>query len=164
MLSTARQYPQTECGFKLGLEGRTMARAHNKLSALKVAKLKKQGRYADGGGLYLQVGPTGGKSWLFLYTREGKSREMGLGALDVVTIPEAREKALESRRTLAAGQDPLDEREAEKVRLRLAKSKGLTFSQCATAYIESHKAGWRNEKHAAQWQATIDTYAGPVFG
>jgi peptide subunit release factor RF-3 len=136
-----------------------MARALNKLSAMKVMRLKKQGRYADGGGLYLQVGPTGGKSWLFRYTREGKSREMGLGALDVVTIPEAREKALEARRTLAAGKDPLDEREAEKARMKLAQSKGLTFSQCATAYIESHKAGWRNEKHAGfvfKVQANMD--------
>jgi integrase len=141
-----------------------MARALNKLSAMKVGKLKRQGRHADGGGLYLQVGPTGGKSWLFRYTREGKSREMGLGALDVVTIPEARDKALEARRCLAAGNDPLDEREAEKARQRLAQSQGLTFAQCATAYIESHKAGWRNDKHAAQWTATIDTYAGPVFG
>jgi len=141
-----------------------MARALNKLSAMKVGKLKRQGRHADGGGLYLQVGPTGGKSWLFRFTLAGKSREMGLGALDVITIPEAREKALEARRCLAAGKDPIDERDAEKARQKLAQSKGLTFAQCATAYIESHKAGWRNEKHAAQWTATIETYAGPVFG
>jgi integrase len=147
-----------------GLEGQSMARALNKLSAMKVGKLKRQGRHADGGGLYLQVGPTGGKSWLFRFTLAGKSREMGLGALDVITIPEAREKALEARRCLAAGKDPIDERDAEKARQKLAQSKGLTFAQCATAYIESHKAGWRNEKHAAQWTATIETYAGPVFG
>lgn len=141
-----------------------MARSLNKLSAMKVGKLKKQGRYADGGGLYLQVGPTGGKAWLFRYTLAGKSREMGLGALDVLPMAEARAKALEARRCLATGKDPLDEREAEKARQRLAEFKGLTFAQCATAYIELHKAGWRNEKHAAQWTATIDTYCAPVFG
>lgn len=141
-----------------------MARVQNKLSAMKVSRLKKQGRYADGGGLYLQVGPTGSKAWLFRYTLAGRSREMGLGALDVVTIPEAREKALEARRCLAAGKDPLDERDAERSRQKLAQSRGLTFAQCAAAYIEAHKAGWKNAKHAGQWAATIETYCGPVFG
>jgi integrase len=131
---------------------------------MKVGKLKRLGRHSDGGGLYLQVGPTGGKSWLFRYTLEGKSREMGLGALDVLPMAEARAKALEARRCLAAGQDPLNERDAEKARQKLAQSQGLSFAQCAAAYIESHRAGWRNAKHAAQWTATIDTYCGPVFG
>jgi integrase len=141
-----------------------MARASNRLSAMKVTRLRKQGRYADGGGLYLQVGPTGGKSWLFRFTREGKSREMGLGALDVVTIPEAREKALEARRCLAAGKDPIEVRDDEKKRQRLSEARGLSFGECATAYIAAHKAAWKNAKHCGQWTATIETYAGPVIG
>jgi integrase len=40
----------------------------------------------------------------------------------------------------------------------------ITFSQCATAYIENHRAAWSNAKHAAQWEATLRTYAYPVFG
>jgi integrase len=134
------------------------------LSAMKVGKLKVKGRYADGGGLYLQVGENGAKSWLFRFMLNKRSRQMGLGSLDVLSIPEARAKAQEARKLLAAGQDPIEARDAEKARLKLAQSQGLTFAQCATAYIESHKAGWRNAKHAAQWTATIDTYAGPVFG
>ncbi len=70
-----------------------MARGSNKLTALAVAKQKTPGRYADGGGLYLQISPTGSKSWLFRYTRQGKAREMGLGALAVVSLLQAREKA-----------------------------------------------------------------------
>jgi integrase len=31
-------------------------------------------------------------------------------------------------------------------------------------YVASHRAGWRNPKHAAQWQATLATYAEPVIG
>lgn len=57
-----------------------MARALNKLSDNSVKAAKKSGRHSDGGGLYLYVGPTGAKSWVFVWTRDGKKREMGLGA------------------------------------------------------------------------------------
>jgi hypothetical protein len=50
------------------------------LTALKVAKIKEPGRYPDGGGLYLAVGPTGAKSWLFRYQLAGRERFMGLGS------------------------------------------------------------------------------------
>lgn len=141
-----------------------MARASNKLTAMGVLKMKEPGRYADGGGLYLQVGPTGGKSWLFRYTRQGKAREMGLGALGVLSLSEAREKAAEARQVLAAGGDPIEVREIERVRLRLEEARGMTFAQCAAAYIDAHKAGWRNAKHAAQWTSTLKAYAEPAFG
>jgi hypothetical protein len=40
----------------------------------------------------------------------------------------------------------------------------VTFAACAERYVASHKAGWRNPKHAAQWPATLCTYVYPVFG
>ena len=40
----------------------------------------------------------------------------------------------------------------------------ITFRQCADSYIEAHRAGWSNPKHAAQWTATLKTYAQPVIG
>ena len=47
---------------------------------------------------------------------------------------------------------------------RLNAAKAMTFRDCAARYIASHRAGWRNPKHAAQWEATLATYAGPVMG
>ena len=47
-----------------------MRRQGNKLSALEVARLKKPGRYGDGHGLWLQVGPSGSKSWCFATRRD----------------------------------------------------------------------------------------------
>jgi hypothetical protein len=44
-----------------------MARSIQKLTALEVRKITKPGAYADGGNLYLQISPTGVKSWLFRY-------------------------------------------------------------------------------------------------
>jgi hypothetical protein len=45
------------------------------------------------------------------------------------------------------------------VQAALASAKGMTFKACAEKYIASHKTGWKNDKHAAQWPATLTTYA-----
>lgn len=60
-----------------------MARLVNKLSALKVARLDKAGWYCDGDGLWLQVSPTGSKSWVFRFAIAGKRHHMGLRVLSV---------------------------------------------------------------------------------
>ena len=62
-----------------------MARPTNKLTAVAVEKLKKIGRHADGGGLYLNISVSGSKSWVFIWAREKRKREMGLGAFPTVS-------------------------------------------------------------------------------
>jgi len=141
-----------------------MARGSNKLTSRLVAALKEPGRYGDGGGLYLQIGPTGAKSWLLRYMLNRKAREMGLGAVALVPLAEAREKAIEARRLVKAGTDPLDARQAEQARARVESVKAITFTECAAAFIAAHEATWRNPKHRQQWSNTLTTYAGPVFG
>ncbi|WP_296943849.1 Arm DNA-binding domain-containing protein [uncultured Massilia sp.] len=74
-----------------------MARLIEKLSPLEVSKKTKPGYYGDGAGLWLQVSPTGSKSWIFRYTIAGKQREMGLGPFHAVSLAEARTKAKECR-------------------------------------------------------------------
>lgn len=136
----------------------------NKLSAAAVSRQKVPGHYGDGGGLWLQVSTVGTKSWVFRFTRLGKTREMGLGALHTVSLADAREKAAACRKQLLDGVDPIEARASQRVTDQAATARALTFDQCAEQYIEAHRAGWRNEKHAAQWTATLSTYAGPVFG
>lgn len=136
----------------------------NKLSATKVAKLSSPGHYGDGGGLWLQVSPVGTKSWAFRFTRAGKAREMGLGALHTISLAEAREKAADCRKLLLDGIDPIEHRRAGKQTAAAEAARALTFDQCSEQYIETHRASWRNEKHAAQWTATLATYASPIFG
>ena len=75
-----------------------MARRIGILTAIGVKNLNKPGTYGDGGGLYLQVGPTGAKSWIFRFMIQAKARSMGLGALHTVSLSEARLAALESVR------------------------------------------------------------------
>lgn len=79
-------------------------------------------------------------------------------------MQEARERAVTQRSALLRGLDPIEQREAETRSKALLAAKATTFADCACSYIESHKAGWRNEKHAAQWTSTLETYANPVIG
>ena len=141
-----------------------MDRTLHRLSARKVATTSERGRYADGGGLYLQVSNQGTKSWLFRFMLNGKSRQMGLGALHTVSLAEAREAALRCRKLLQDGKDPIEERNRARISRQLNDASTKTFKECAQAYIESHSAGWRNAKHAAQWSSTLETYAYPTIG
>jgi len=136
------------------------------LTALAVAKIKKPGYHAVGGvpGLYLQIVGAEARSWVLRYMLAGKSREMGLGPSDTVTLSEARAKAAEQRKLLLMGTDPLEARNAKRNAERLEAAKSILFSKCAEAYIEAHKAGWKNAKHADQWGNTLATYAFPIFG
>jgi integrase len=122
------------------------------------------GYYADGGNLVLQVSRAQTKSWLFRYTLGGRAREMGLGPLHAVSLASAREKAERYRGLLVDQIDPITTRDAERAARALAAARAMSFSQCAAAYIQSHRAKWRNAKHAAQWNNTLETYAYPVVG
>lgn len=137
-----------------------MARGINKLSDRAVREQKQPGYYGDGGGLWLQVSKTGTKSWVFRYTRQSRTHDLGLGSFLNVSLKMAREKAAELRATLGRGDDPKAERWAAKAN---AASR-MTFEQCAEKYIAAHKDSWKNPKHADQWQATLKTYAFPIIG
>ena len=141
-----------------------MAHKLNKLSARTVATASKHGLYADGGGLYLRVGRGGAKNWCLRFMLAGKAREMGLGGLSKVSLAEARKKATEHRLQLADKVDPIERRKAESSARKIEAARAMTFEQCAEAYITAHRAGWRNPKHAAQWEMTLTNYAGPVMG
>jgi integrase len=144
--------------------GLAMARALWRLTALKVDRTKEPGMYADGGGLYLRVTSAGAKNWVLRYMLDRRPRWMGLGPLALYGLQEARTKALDARRMRHEGIDPIEARRAERARQRLDAAKAVTFKQCAEGYIASHSAGWRNDKHTAQWRATLSTYAYPIIG
>ena len=142
---------------------RTM-RDSKRLTAMQVAKLKKMGRYGDGRGLWLQVSPAGTKSWLLRFMRNGQARQMGLGPLHLVSLAEAREKAIDCQRSLLDGIDPIEARRTQRMEARAEAARGITFRECAEKYIVAHEPSWRNAKHAAQWTSSLKTYAYPVLG
>jgi len=135
-----------------------MARAFEKLSDLKVRKVKTPGYLGDGGGLYLQVSPSLSKSWVFRYQIDGRTREMGLGSFNTFGLRDARDRATSCRKLLADGVDPIEQRNTAQQKKQLADARVMTFGQCCEKYIEAHRSGWKNAKHAGQWDATLRTY------
>jgi integrase len=141
-----------------------LAREIGRLSAVALKKIDTPGLYHDGGGLYLQVTKRGARTWVYRFMLHGLAREMGLGPLHIVGLAEAREKARECRRLRHEGIDPIEARKTRQAERRLAEATAMTFRECAERYIEAHKAGWKNPKHAKQWPSTLETYVYPVFG
>ena len=143
------------------------------LTVKRVERLKQKGRFADGGGLYLQVNESGSKSWVFKYERtlrdgngqpKRKEHMMGLGGLATFGLAEARERARLLRQQIKDGIDPLAAKRTAKAERELAAAKALTFAQAAQAFYAQHEGQWRNRKHAAQFLSTLSTFAFPVIG
>lgn len=126
-----------------------------KLTARKV-ETAKPGKYSDGGNLYLIVSPSGSRKWVLRFTWRGCAKEMGLGSALSVPLADAREQAAGARRKIAQGLNPIEERK---------RDKGIpTFGEMADTVREMLSAGFRNEKHKAQWKMTLETYASPLRG
>lgn len=127
------------------------------LSSVGVRALNQPGRYADGNGLYLVIEPSGSKRWMLRTMVQGRRRDIGLGGLSLVSLAEARDRALAYRKLARDGGDPIAER-------RKARTTVPTFAEAADRVHAEHQASWRNPKHAAQWLSTLRTYALPHFG
>jgi integrase len=141
-----------------------MAREVDKLSAVVVRNKTTPGLYSDGGGLYLQVTEDKAKSWIYRFMLNGKRRDMGLGSIHTIGLSEARDEARKCRQLVRDGIDPIESRKVVKLAAAAEAAKSLTFRQCAEAYIKAHEAGWKNDKHTAQWTSTLETYVYPVMG
>ncbi|MBB4232080.1 tyrosine-type recombinase/integrase [Rhizobium mongolense] len=127
--------------------------ARNKLSETKIKKLDKAGIYSDGDGLFLRVRSGGSKQWFFIYKRDGKRTELGLGGYGQGTAPVSLELAREK---------------ADGIRQRLARGQELaarpTFSAIMEDVIKVKTAAAKNDKHKAQWAMTLRKYAKALHG
>ena len=141
-----------------------MTRTMGKLTAKEVEKKTAPGLYGDGGGLTLQITKAGVKSWLYRYMIKGKAYGMGLGPAHTITLAEARQKAAAARKLVIEGINPLEAKRQRQLDAEMVKARLMTFDQCAYAYIEAHRASWKNAKHADQWTNTITTYVSPLIG
>lgn len=144
-----------------------MTRSIHRLSALDL-KRRLPGMYADGGGLVLQAtaGTDGQirRSWIFRYMLAGRSRYMGLGSIQTVSLAEARALALEARKLLLVGTDPIEHRDSHRAERDAAAARSMTFDECVAAYLAAHRDAWRNEKHAKQWDKALRREISPVIG
>lgn len=128
-----------------------MARQLHRLSPRAAITTSIAGRYADGGGLYLVVSPTGSRKWVFRFRWKGKLSDMGLGSASVVPLGRARERAAEARLKIAESINPLAEKRAARAI--------PTFGDFADDLVESVKSQWSNAKHAQQVKNTLERFA-----
>lgn len=125
----------------------------NQLTAAFVRKVAEPGRYHDGMGLFLNVKPTGSKSWIQRITIRGKRRDIGLGSTLRVTLTEARKRAFHNWIEAREGGDPT--RGPETV---------PTFAEAVEAVLDIHRAGWKGKsagRSEGQWRASLRDYALP---
>ena len=123
------------------------------LSARFVETVSRAGRYGDGRGSYglaLNVKPMANgrisKSWVQRIRINGRPTNIGLGAYPVVTLAEARRKALENRRIIASGQDP--------------RSGGIPrFSEALEKVLDVQRPNWRSPRSEHQWRSSLSNYA-----
>ncbi len=123
---------------------------HKALTTREVQALNTPGRFADGGGLYLLVAPSGSKSWMLRTVVMGTRRDIGLGSVALVSLAEAREEARRLRKIARDDGDPLAERRRRSV---------PSFEDAAKQVHAAHAASFKNEKHRKQWLSSL----GEVF-
>lgn len=131
-------------------------RKEKALSAAFVRSVTTPGKYTDGHGLFLKVDKSGAKRWVQRIIIRGKRTEIGMGSTSLVSLAEARERALENRKLARAGGDPLQAKRASEAL--------LTFEEAARKVHQIHEPTWRNKKHAAQFISTLATYTFPRIG
>ena len=128
----------------------------NALSIAFARGVSRSGRYCDGNALYLQVKPSGARSWVQRMVIRGRRRELGLGGFPLVSLTEAREAAHANRKMARAGGDPLAERR---------RAAGMpTFAEAAERVWADKSPGWRHPRHAREWLSSLERHAFPRIG
>ena len=121
-----------------------------------VRNVSQSGRYCDGHGLFLDVRPSGSRSWIQRLTIRGRRTELGLGGFPLVSLKEARQQAFANRKLARKGGDPL----AEKRRTRSMP----TFAYATEQVWNQLRPAWRNRKHPKAWLSSLERYAFPRIG
>lgn len=134
-----------------------MARPHNQLTSKTAQTITRPGRHSDGGGLYLVVDHDGARRWVFLFRRNGRRREMGLGTLRDVPLADARAARDDARRQLVRGRDPIEERR------RAAEEKARVVPKLgpyAQAWVRAQP--FRNDKYRKQVERRLERLCAPL--
>lgn len=143
-----------KCGiFRMAISGKLTKKLVENLGA---------GRHGDGNGLYLVVDPSGARRWIVRVVVKGQKNkkgaplrtDFGLGGADIVTLNQARERALEYRRMAKQGLNPRFN----------AQREIPTFEEIAQQVHIERMPTWKNAKHGQQWINTLRDYAFPKIG
>lgn len=131
------------------------------LTDAKLRNLSTSGKHFDGGGLYLELTPAGGRYWRLKYRYGGKEKRLALGVYPAVGLKDARELAGAARKLLQADQDPGAVRKAD--RAQAAHDAANTLEAVARDWYQHQKARWEPET-AARVLASLESNIFPALG
>lgn len=89
---------------------------------------------------------------------------MGLGAVDLMSLAEAREVVADLRKLVRQGVDPIEERNRTKNQAIAKRATRIDFSEATRRYLDKKLCELSNEKHRQQWENTLRTYVMPTLG
>ncbi len=115
----------------------------------------------DGGGLYLEVAPAGGKWWRLKYRFGGKEKRLSLGVYPDVSLKQARRRREEARQLLARKIDPSEHRRAQKT-AREERSTN-SFEAVAREWFIKHSSNWA-ASHASRILSRLERDIFPWIG
>jgi hypothetical protein len=115
----------------------------------------------DGGGLYLEVLPTGSKLWRLKYRYLGKEKRMSLGHYPLVPLKEAREKREENKKLLSQNINPSTHKQDQKT--QAIRNAHNTFEVIAREWHENQKGHW-SENHTRNVLHKLETDVFPHIG
>jgi len=118
-------------------------------------------RKFDGGGLYLEIAPTGGKLWRLKYRFEGKEKRLALGVYPDVSLQVARQGRDGARKLLAAGVDPSQQRKA--VKKAKAEVGANAFEALAHEWMATRGKKW-TESYASKTKSALERHVFPAIG
>jgi hypothetical protein len=140
-----------------------MAVTINKLSDTEIKNAKpkeKTYRLADGGGLYVEIKPEGGKYWRMKYRYAGMEKRLAIGVYPDTTLKAAREAASEAKKQLAQGIDPSIEKRHRK--LEQQNRAANSFEAVAMEWYGKHPT-WK-PTHSDKILARLKNYLFPYLG
>ncbi|WP_342616955.1 integrase arm-type DNA-binding domain-containing protein [Rhodoferax sp. GW822-FHT02A01] len=122
---------------------------------------KKQARFSDSGGMYLQVSPAGSKRWFLKYRASGKEKQLALGSYPDTSLKEARNARDAAKLQKASGSDPVQVRKIEK--LKATRTGGDTFKAIALEWYGKQAPQW-SPSHADRMLRQLERDLFPWIG
>ena len=122
---------------------------------------KKQARFADSGGMYLQVSPAGSKRWFLKYRVGGKEKQLALGSYPDVSLKSARLARDAAKLQKSEGTDPVQARKLNK--LKASRNSGDTFKAIALEWFSKQAPQW-SESHVARMLRQLERDLFPWIG
>ena len=122
---------------------------------------KKQMRFADSGGMYLQVSPAGSRRWFLKYRIAGVEKKLALGSYPAVGVTAARKARDAAKLQKSEGRDPVQVRKVEK--LKATNPAGDTFRVVAWEWYEKQAPQW-SEAHAVRSKRQFERDLLPWLG